>query len=315
MNTKLKTAFILSALSVGTIHIMNRCITAASTMKNLLNTEEGHFFDWRFGKIYYTKKGSGTPLLLIHDLTPCSSSYEWHSVEQKLAKHHTVYTLDLLGCGRSDKPDITYTNYMYVQLISDFIEKVIKQKTDVAATGLSASFVIITCGNHPEILGKILLINPESPIKLSSIPGKRSKIIKFIINMPIIGTMLYHIITNQQNVEYLFTEKYFYNPFLVKAKCVHIYHESAHKGDSNGKYLLSSINGKYVNININSALKNIDNSIYLIFGKAKEENETIAESFTKLNPAVETVFLPECKHLPQLETPDTLVSNMNIFLS
>ena len=58
---------------------------------------------------------------LIHDLKPESSSYEWKRVVKALAKKHTVYTIDLLGCGYSDKPNITYTAYMYTQLLNDFI--------------------------------------------------------------------------------------------------------------------------------------------------------------------------------------------------
>ena len=51
------------------------------------------------------KFGSGKPLLLIHDLDPSSSAYEWNQLEQQLAKDFTVYSIDLPGCGRSDKSE------------------------------------------------------------------------------------------------------------------------------------------------------------------------------------------------------------------
>ena len=57
------------------------------------------------GNIYYTKCGSGKPLLLIHDLHFASSGYEWESIREQLSRSYTVYTLDLLGCGRSEKPN------------------------------------------------------------------------------------------------------------------------------------------------------------------------------------------------------------------
>lgn len=50
-------------------------------------------------------------MLLLHDLHCASSGREWQYIEDALAQDHTVYTLDLLGCGRSDKPAITYTNF------------------------------------------------------------------------------------------------------------------------------------------------------------------------------------------------------------
>ena len=62
-------------------------------------------------------------MLLLHDLHCASSGREWQYIEDTLAQDHTVYTLDLLGCGRSDKPAITYTNFLYVQLIVTFIKQ------------------------------------------------------------------------------------------------------------------------------------------------------------------------------------------------
>ena len=77
--------------------------------------------------------------LLIHDLTPSSSAYEWSKMIDELAESHTVYALDLLGCGRSDKPSITYANYLYVQLITDFAKQVIKetQQTPERTSGIT----------------------------------------------------------------------------------------------------------------------------------------------------------------------------------
>ena len=76
-----------------------------------------NYYHWRFGDIYYTKKGKGSPILLIHDMLPGGSGYEWGKIEDDLALEHTVYNLDLPGCGRSEKSGITYTNFVYVQAI------------------------------------------------------------------------------------------------------------------------------------------------------------------------------------------------------
>ena len=88
----------------------------------MLYCKNKHQYSSRFGDIFYTKKGHGTPLLLIHDLKCAASAAEWDSIIDSLAENHTVYALDLLGCGRSEKPKMTYTNYIYVQLINNFIK-------------------------------------------------------------------------------------------------------------------------------------------------------------------------------------------------
>lgn len=81
-----------------------------------------------FWRNFLYKKGSGSPVLLIHDMLPGACGYEWNRIEEELAMEHTVYTIDLLGCGRSEKPGMTYTNFVYVQVICDFIRNVIGEK-------------------------------------------------------------------------------------------------------------------------------------------------------------------------------------------
>ena len=112
MNWKknLKTCTILTGLTVASMHIVNRFVYYMSTIDEMLSDKNAEYYDWRFGRICYHKTGSGSPLLLIHDLNVCSSSYEWNQIVDQLSKTNTVYTIDLLGCGRSDKPYLTYTD-------------------------------------------------------------------------------------------------------------------------------------------------------------------------------------------------------------
>ena len=114
---KIITAILLSAgAAVGTA-LINKYIKMSAISRNLLAQPEPRCYRWRLGNIYYTKTGTGKPLLLVHDLTHASSSCEWDSLIPLLKEHYTVYTIDLLGCGRSEKPNLTYTNFLYVQLL------------------------------------------------------------------------------------------------------------------------------------------------------------------------------------------------------
>ena len=64
--------------------------------------------------------------------------------------------MDLIGCGRSDKPAIKYTNFLYVQLISSFVQDIIKEKTDVVATNISATSVILANQLNKDLFNKII---------------------------------------------------------------------------------------------------------------------------------------------------------------
>ena len=310
---KLITISILTTLSGVAIYAVNRFISATSVMKNLLQTEESQYYHWQFGKVFYTKKGTGKPLLLIHDLQCSSSSYEWKNLIETLSKEYTVFAIDLIGCGRSDKPRITYTNFLYVQLITGFIKNIIGCPTDVIASGLSGSFVITACNTVPECFKKIMLINPEDLSKLNKIPNKKSKFVKCMLEVPLIGTLLYHTVTNRSNIELLFTEKLLYNPFHENHQDIDAFYEGAHRGKGDGKYLLSSLVGNYVNLNITHALKNVNNSIYILGGSAEEGIRETLALYTALNPSIETELISKAKHLPQLETPVEVLERIRIF--
>ena len=138
----------------------------------------------------------------------------------------------LLGCGRSEKPNLTYTNFLYVQLLNDFVKSEIGRRTNILATGASAPIVTMACGYNPDLFEQMMFINPDSLLSCSHIPGKSARYYKFILDLPIIGTLLYNFASARSIISRTFSESYFYNPYDVNPHYIDKYHESAHLGDS-----------------------------------------------------------------------------------
>ena len=65
---KLVTLSVLTTMSGAAIYFLNKTLDTAAVRKNLLASAEKEIFSWQFGDIFYTKKGTGTPMLLLHDL-------------------------------------------------------------------------------------------------------------------------------------------------------------------------------------------------------------------------------------------------------
>lgn len=310
---KIKSALMVTALTTVSIHLINKAVFSIATMKDHLNASSGNYYNWRFGNIFYKKQGAGKPILLIHDLHATSSAYEWNRITKSLAVNHTVYTIDLIGCGRSDKPNFTYTNYLYVQLISDFIKHVIGQKTDVAATGLSGTFAIMACYSNPELFDRIMLINPMSFTETCRIPNKRSKTLKFLLETPIIGTLIYNMANSKLKIKEQFHNRYFYNKRKCSFKNIVAYHEAAHLGKASAKYLFASIKGRFTNINITHAIKQINHSMILAFGTEQNNVVEIMSEYCELNPSIEKCVISESRFLPQLENPTELMKQFYIY--
>ena len=301
------------ALSLIVLHFINKLIFFFSTLKELLYKENSNFYNWRFGKVFYTKKGTGSPVLLIHDLATTGSHYEWRELSNKLAKNHTVYMIDLIGCGRSDKPKMTYTNYLYVQLVSDFITNVIKQKTTVVTTRRSCSISIMACYIDGSLFNKLILISPTDLKTLNLCPKKKHKVLKWFLDIPIIGTLLYNINNSNYRIRKKFKHE-FYSNKNVRKKHILAFNEAAHTSGSSSKYVYASIKCHYTNTNIIHALKEINHSIYIIGGEDSDNIHGITEEYESYNPSIETVFIPNTKAFPHLEQPKQCNTTIQLFI-
>lgn len=302
---KLLTLLLLSASAASAIAAINKLIQVKATSKKLTDNPESLCYKYRYGNVHYTKSGTGKPLLLIHDINACSSSYDWCDLIPYLKNHYTVYNIDLLGCGQSEKTPMIYTNYLYVQLISDFIKSEIGHRTSVIAAGEAASVPIMACANNPELFDQIMLLSPLSLLEYSQLPGKTSKLYKFFIDLPVIGTLTYHIATSRKMIRENLEKNCFSNPYAIKENYIDICIECANLGKS-PKSLYSSRNANYTKCNITNSLKKIDNSIYLVGGESIENITAILDEYKVYNPAIETLYVPGTKKLPQIEAPDQL---------
>ena len=311
---KLFTLLVLSAGAAASLAAINKGVKIAATSRNRLDESDGLCYKWRLGDVFYTRSGSGKPLLLIHNLQAGSGSHEWSALLPLLKETHTVYTIDLLGCGRSEKYNMTYTNYLYVQLISDFVKSVIGHRADVIAVGESASIPIMACASNPELFDQIMLINPLSLIDFSRIPGQTARLYKGLIELPIAGTLIYHIAVGRQMIADELKRNGFYNPYSVKASLIDVCYEAAHLGNY-PKAVYASVKCNYTKCNIVNALKKINHSLYLVGGKAIDGIEERLEEYKEYNPSIETLFIPETKELPHLEKPSALCDLVNTYFN
>ncbi len=305
---------LLTTAAVGSIYAFNRFIAETSASKKLLTDGNGSYYNWKFGKVFYTKKGSGTPLLLIHDTDVSSSSFEWYKLIKKLEKNHTVYTIDLIGCGRSDKPALTYTNYLYVQLIVSFVHDVIGSSTDVIASQYSSTFTLMANQLDTELFDHIILINPPSIKNVQGTITTANKIMKDIMELPLIGTFVYNLTHKRSDIDTAFRQRYYKKPQLILGKLEDIYYEAAHSNNGNGKYLYASQISNYMNVHMDHVIRKLEKPVHMVASQDLKSNISTMDSYRHLNSSIEIHYLSGCKLLPQLEIPEKLLSAVNAIL-
>ena len=287
---------VVATALIGTaMYIANEYIMKIATSKDLLKKDNGEYYSFKYGKVFYKVSGEGKPILLIHDINESSSSMEWCHLEKELSKTNKVYTIDLLGCGRSDKPKLNYNSFLYVQLINDFIRDIIGEPTDIIATGKSVSPVIMSTKLREEAVDRIILINPADLVELGDIPE----------------TFVYHMLHTSDSIFNTFINDYYSDSNADFSEVCDYYYESAHKDKSGSKYLYASIQSGSLNMNINHGLKVLDKDIIIISGEDYYESDYVPEEYAELNENIECIFIMNTSYLPQLETPEKVLDIIN----
>ncbi len=154
--------------------------------------EDGKVYMWKYGKIFYTKRGEGSPVILVHSLSPDHSGKNLTTLTQHLSLTHTVYTLDLLGFGLSDKPWITYTNFVYATLLKNFATDVVGGKASLVVCGDSGLFGMQANKIAPGVFDKVVLLNPAK-VERIRIKKEVGICLKKLLDFPLIGTFLFNI--------------------------------------------------------------------------------------------------------------------------
>lgn len=79
-----------------------------------------HYIEVKGSKMHYLDEGEGRPILLLHG-NP-TSSYLWRNIIPYLTPHGRIVAVDLIGMGKSDKPDIGYTFQDHAAYLEAFID-------------------------------------------------------------------------------------------------------------------------------------------------------------------------------------------------
>jgi len=82
---------------------------------------ESKFVEVLGSKMHYVEQGEGDPILFLHG-NP-TSSYLWRNVIPHVSALGRCIAPDLIGMGKSDKPDLEYRFFEHANYVEGFIEK------------------------------------------------------------------------------------------------------------------------------------------------------------------------------------------------
>jgi pimeloyl-ACP methyl ester carboxylesterase len=100
--------------------------------------------------------GGGTPLVLVHGLG--ARGEDWGAMMPALAaKGFHVYVPDLLGYGRSPKPDVDYSIPLEEQIVVDFMQAVHVPRADLGGWSMGGWIAMKLALDHPEMVDRLMI--------------------------------------------------------------------------------------------------------------------------------------------------------------
>jgi len=138
---------------------------------------KSNYIEVNGSKIHYIEEGEGDPILFLHG-NP-TSSYLWRNIIPYLKDKGRCIAPDLIGMGKSDKPDIDYSFFDHVKYIEGFIEKMNLQNiTLVVHDWGSALGFHYAMRNEANVKGIAFMEAILMPLKWESFTDEARKIFK-----------------------------------------------------------------------------------------------------------------------------------------
>jgi pimeloyl-ACP methyl ester carboxylesterase len=134
--------------------------------------------------IFYTVKGEGKPLVLIHGYG--AGMWVWEKQIEALSQLFRVYVLDVIGHGFSDRPKIPYTPEAYVHFLKDFMDGVGIERATLIGNSMGGGMAWAMAMFYPERVDRLTLIDCVPPDVLQQVRNDSFRTLVAIKDIPLL---------------------------------------------------------------------------------------------------------------------------------
>ncbi len=261
-------------------------------------------------RMAYVAGGQGEPVVFLHGLGHASSA--WARVLPLLARRFRVFAVDMLGCGRSDKPRIDYSLWAMATYVRYFMDAVGIEQAHLVGHSLGGGIAMHTLLQYPERVGRLALLATGGL-------GRELRLLLRITTLP--GASWALALLTRPAWDRLIKRLGYREPTIpLKRETRQMWLKLAHP-DHRWVFMrmlrgVSNITGQTV-----TALDRIDlvrelkEPILLIWG---DRDRTIplmhAQRAAQLIPNCQLEVLPGCGHYPAIECPEAVARLVERFL-
>ena len=200
---------------------------------------KGKYWQWRGNSIYYVQAGekrtNRPPLLLVHGFG--ASTDHWRKNIAQLQDEFQVWAIDLLGFGRSAKPNQEYSGQLWCAQLHDFIAEVIGQPAGLAGNSLGGYASLCIAAEKPQSAAGLILLNSAGPfsdqepqVEKKGIKNLIGKITRSILLQPLPSYLLFQYVRRRSVIRKTLKQVYLDHNAVSDRLVEDIYRPSCDKG-------------------------------------------------------------------------------------
>ena len=261
-------------------------------------------------QMHCLKAGMGPDLILLHGLLGTASTWEFSL--PALAAESTVYAIDALGIGESERvPGIDATLQAQAARVVEFMDRSNLRTADFLATSHGGSVALTLAANYPGRVRTLLLHAPANPFSHLGDP-----LIHFYLSG--LGTWFAHrIATLPEQMQALALGRMYGDPTRLRDGSLAKYIGSL-RVPGTVPYVLSMLRTWFDDMaKLQAALPRVRKIPALLLWGDRDRAVSIesAQELRRFFERVELVELPGTGHLPYEECPETFTRIANSFLA
>jgi pimeloyl-ACP methyl ester carboxylesterase len=270
---------------------------------------------WRGWQTRYTymraqSLTSNPPLMLLHGFG--ASIGHWRHNLPVFSQHHTVYALDLLGFGASEKAIAPYNTSLWIEQVHDFWQTFIGEPMILVGNSIGSLVCMAAAAAYPEMVKGVVMLNlPDSSVlevpkwatpalKLLSPVGT---IAKEILTFPLLFNPFFRVLRSPQVLR-IWVKQAYADRTSITDELVEILSSPA--GDRGASAALRAMvkAPKATKYSAKAVLPAIEAPMLLFWGcKDQFVPPKLAHYCVKLNPKLELVEV-DAGHCPHDERPE-----------
>ena len=288
--------------------LSNKMVNRISNKNVQMPFDHVHYYYTDNGNVCYLKfdpdipeDAKKRPIILLHDLYPGFSAEEWRNTAMRLSKSRTVYAIDLPGCGRSDKPKLSYIRYLYVQLLNHFVRDITGNDVDIITSSGSIATAILADRMNPDAFNRIIAVNPPNARVFRNYPNYLHTLTRAVLRSPVLGTYLYNLKFSRIATTDRLVDKGFYDPTRLDPKLSNNIYQYAHYDYQQAKFLYAALASRYMNLDITDSLGLYSKKLYFIMGSAYPNYRSIYQSYKDYVPNSGLAVIGNTAKYPHLE--------------